>query len=261
MNNRISIPNINYIKQICQDLKACDSISKAKILTEAIVSAYPLLNFDIRTDQEFRFLRSRKCGKIGFSKLNEILSPPHNLVQAGRLNSANNPILYASKNAWATYDEIGAEKGDFVQSAILKIKASSLKVCTIGEYKNAQRWGSSSYPNLTAELSKFAINLAQSNQDAFKSIIYLDSFLSSVLTDRNAKKNGYLATQHLAEAIFKKHPDIDGIFYKGVESGEALNIAIQEEKSSNLIEVDDLFVCEIIDNHGHGIFDTKIIKK
>ena len=70
-----------------------------------------------------------------------------------------------------------------------------------------------------------------------------------------------MATQHLAEAIFKKHPDIDGIFYKGVESGEALNIAIQEEKSSNLIEVDDLFVCEIIDNHGHGIFDTKIIKK
>lgn len=238
-------------------LKSTDPIFIREKLN-LILDHYQVINYEFHYDQAF--WRARKCiDKNGFGNISELGPPPKELTREGRLNEINDPILYTSINQYSTLEEIKAEEGDHIHIvAYEQLPDRPIRCGTIGEITHINRWGS----GLTSETVGNLLNRFMSSMphEFGKSFLFTDSFLSSLLKDKNANNTNYIHSRILANLIFSRNPELDAIAYSGVALESSRNYAIKPSSAEHSLQMQASFVLKIIKKYKFGMYDFQIIK-
>ncbi|MBK3458836.1 hypothetical protein [Pseudomonas haemolytica] len=223
-----------------------------------ILDHYQIINYEFNYNQAF--WRARKCPTdAGFRNISELGSPPIALTPVGRLNEANDPILYTSVNQYSTFMEIDAEEGDFIHIAAFKQSPDkNIRCATIGELAHMHRWGS----GLSSEMVGNLLNdyMGKMPHDVGKSVIFTDAFFTSLLRDKEAKKTGYLHSRTLSNLIFSRIPGLDAIIYSGVALESSRNYAFKPACVERTLSIEATFVLKILKKYKYGIYDFEVLK-
>lgn len=257
----MNLLEIKYLAELCNSILTENNSDTIKQKLEYLFKFYNVINFDLGATPDKLVFRARKCDCIGFNNISDMCCPPAKITKAGRLNTANKPILYLTQNAWSAFDEIGVTDGDFAQ-IITYSYINKPRLAIIGEIERVFRKENSSYsPQLTQHIRSTFEHLGTSNMDAMRSYIYTDAFLSNILKSNNAKDNNYIHTMHLSEIIFNKYVTIDGIMYDGIESNGAINIALKESSQNSHLKAENCYIFKINKKYGYGIYDHTMINR
>lgn len=253
---------ISWLKSFCDDLLADREPASIKEKLKFLLDFYSIINFQLNPSPDKLVFRARKADKHGFNHVSELGCPPVELTEAGRLNEPHRPILYTSQNMWSAYDEIKAKKNDYVQVVSYKFKENQTPyTAIIGDIKETFRWGQSRHsPAITGHVKKTFKSLAERNPQALKSYIYTDSFLSGLLTDQAAGEKSYIHTCSIRELIFAKHAHLDAIYYQGIESSGALNLAFKKSRAFDILSIDTVHLFKIDHSYGYGVYDQTLVK-
>lgn len=238
-------------------LKSTDPIFIREKLN-LILDHYQIINYEFNYNHAF--WRARKCSdKYGFRNISELGPPPKELTSAGRLNEVNDPILYTSINQYSTLVEINAEEGDHIHIVAYE-QLTERPICCgiIGEITHLNRWGSS----LTSEAVGNLLNSFMTGMpnEFGKSFVFTDSFLSSLLKDKNAKTTNYVHSRILANLIFCRNPNLDAIAYSGVALDSSRNYAIKPSSAEHSLQMQASFVLKIIKKYKFGMYDFQILR-
>ncbi|EAS0132480.1 hypothetical protein E7V31_06910 [Salmonella enterica] len=201
--------------------------------------------------------RARKCNDTpnGFDCIDDIMQPPAKFTPNNRLNNAGEPILYLSTGTHAVLSECHAEIDDIFHITGLKFRENKLLTYgSIGEISRYYKWQNSTHAEVLDEL------IAETDPLSIDSLIFTDTFLASLLSDKNARKRDYLHTRILADLLFKNN-NIDAISYPGVESEQQQNFAIKPEVANDIFEITDTFVLKITEKYLCGMYGFEIIRK
>lgn len=201
--------------------------------------------------------RARKCNDKpdGFDYIDEIMQPPAHLTPANRLNNANEPMFYLSTGPHAVLSEVHADIGDYFHVIGLKFKENKSITCaSIGDISRYYKW-----QNLTSSesLDKLIAEVSPSHID---SLIFTDTFLSGLLSDKNAKNEEYIRTRILADLLFKNNK-IDALTYPGVESEQQKNFAIKPNVIEDTFETAKTFVIKVTEKYLCGMYDFEVIRQ
>lgn len=253
---------ISYLKQFCDGIRLDRNPQEVRRKIEYLLNFYSVINFSMNPSPDLLLFRARLSNEDGFPNISDIGIPPAHKVTAGRLNEPRKPALYVSKTIATIFDEVNVASGCYVQVAAYKPKGTDgPRVAIIGDIKNVFRWGSSKHlPLLTEYFKKTIRELASIHESALLSYIFTDSFLSDLLTDEAAKEAGYIHTQSLAELLYQKHPNLDGICYEGVSSDGGWNLAIRPTSAERLLEIETVWLFKINHYYGYGLYDHTLIK-
>lgn len=201
--------------------------------------------------------RARKCNDTpnGFDCIDDIMQPPAKFTPNNRLNNAGEPILYLSTGTHAVLSECHEEIDDIFHITGLKFRENKLLTYgSIGEISRYYKWQNSTHAEVLDEL------IAETDPLSIDSLIFTDTFLASLLSDKNARERDYLHTRILADLLFKNN-NIDAISYPGVESEQQQNFAIKPEVANDIFEITDTFVLKITEKYLCGMYGFEIIRK
>lgn len=201
--------------------------------------------------------RARKCNDTpnGFDCIDDIMQPPAKFTPNNRLNNAGEPILYLSTGTHAVLSECHSEIDDIFHITGLKFRENKLLTYgSIGEISRYYKWQNSTHAEVLDEL------IAETDPLSIDSLIFTDTFLASLLSDKNARERDYLHTRILADLLFKNN-NIDAISYPGVESEQQQNFAIKPEVANDIFEITDTFVLKITEKYLCGMYGFEIIRK
>ncbi|HAK3938818.1 TPA: RES domain-containing protein [Salmonella enterica] len=201
--------------------------------------------------------RARKCNETpdGFDCIDDIMQPPTNFTPNNRLNNAGEPILYLSTGTHAVFSECHAEINDIFHITGLKFRENkSLTYCSIGEISRYYKWQDSTHSEVLDEM------IAETDPLSIDSLIFTDTFLASLLSDKNARERDYLHTRILADLLFKNN-NIDAIAYPGVESEQQQNFAIKPAVANDIFEIANTFVIKITEKYLCGMYGFEITRQ
>ncbi|HDV4014789.1 TPA: hypothetical protein RH283_004299, partial [Escherichia coli] len=125
--------------------------------------------------------RARKCNETpdGFDCIDDVMQPPTNFTPNNRLNNAGEPILYLSTGTHAVFSECHAEINDIFHITGLKFRENkSLTYCSIGEISRYYKWQDSTHSEVLDEM------IAETDPLSIDSLIFTDTFLASLLSDK-----------------------------------------------------------------------------
>lgn len=170
-----------------------------------LLDYYSVINFKA-TKKDGLFFRARKLESTeSYDHIRELGAPPVQLTRANRLNNPFDPVYYLTHNMLCAFDEISAIIGDRIQVIVYEPDENIFpRLAVIGEKKNVFRRGVSKY---SEEIGKYITETMQSlfkkDPITFQSYIYLDSFLSDLLNDKNANQINYIHTSSLMKILQK----------------------------------------------------------
>lgn len=256
--------HIDFLKKLCTEIQK-EKLDQALVEEKLtfLLDYYSVINFTA-TKKNGLFFRARKLESIeSYDHVKELGAPPVELTQVNRLNKALDPVYYLTQNMLCAFDEINATVGDRIQVIAYEPNENvSPRFAVIGEKKNVFRRGVSKY---SEEISKYItdtlLSLFKQDQVAFQSYIYVDSFLSDLLNDKNSSKSNYIHTQSLLRILQKKCPDINGFMYDGVASDGAINIALDVDIAKSFLKPIYTITLNILDKYDYGLYRYEIIKK
>jgi len=256
--NTVKVLELNYLDDIAKKILA----SKDPIFIETnlryVLQFYSVLNYEMAYERSY--LRARKClTPSGYNNVSELGCPPNELVQAGRLNEPNEPILYVSTSQFSILEEINCEEGDYVHVIAYEHKPSTKIRCAIlGEATQVSRWGRAlSSEHLGIELNRIMNGMTF---DVGRSFVYTDAFLSSIMKDVSASQNNYIHSRLLAKLLLEKHDGLDGIIYPSVALESAMNIAIKPQSAEKLFKIGANFVLKVNKKYQFGIYDFEVLR-
>lgn len=169
--------------------------------------------------------RGIKCLPLGYKNVSELSYPPKDIVKAGRLNDKGNPCLYSATKLTTVFTELNLAQDDYVHIIGFKLlDGKSIMSSTIGDLFHVYKYGYTKTFGADPDNSIGKKLNACSVEDR-KKILYIDAFLSSVLTDTDAETKNYLSTRLLAKAIYIKSP-VNSIFYPSVQDHVGMNLAL-----------------------------------
>lgn len=256
--------HIDFLKKLCTEIqqeKTDQAVVEEKLTF--LLDYYSVINFTA-TKKNGLFFRARKLESTeSYDHVRELGAPPVQLTQANRLNNPLDPVYYLTQNMLCAFDEINAIVGDKVQVVVYEPNENIFpRFAVIGEKKNVFRRGVSKY---SEEISKYItdtlLSLFEKDQVAFQSYIYIDSFLSDLLNDKNANKVKYIHTKSLMRILQKKCPDINGFMYDGVASDGAINIALDVDIAKSFLKPSYTCTLNILDKYDYGLYKYEIVKK
>lgn len=201
--------------------------------------------------------RARKCNdtQIGFENIDDIMQPPAKITPNNRLNNAGEPILYLSTGPHAVLSETHANIGDIFHIVGFKFRENkSIKCASIGEISRYYKWQDSTSSEVLDKL------IADTNPHDIDSLIFTDTFLASLLSDRNAKSNDYIHTRILADLLFQNN-EIDAITYPGVESEQQKSFAIKPDVINDTFEIANSFVIQVTEKYLCGMYSFETIRQ
>lgn len=253
MTNRKIMSSIEAVKLICQ-------ISKSKnehFIKEGfriLLSQLPINFHDVTATQLWRARKTDIDNPKGFSNITDIIHPPKECVETGRLNREKMPVLYASVSNHGCLAEINAEPGDRVHVCAFTLKPGQRLHCgLIGEIVKAHKWNNEEFYNVQGVLKPYS-------EEQKTTLFIIDSFLAEILSDNKAKENGYMHTTILADLIRGGNRRLDAIVYPGVESFGAKNYAIDCD-SMLKFNIPDMYLIEITRKHSYGFYEWKTLRK
>ncbi len=149
----------------------CDSLFDALAQCETREQAQPVIArafekhtlISIGLTRGLTFWRCRKCETaLGWQTVDDLSYPPPDKTPIGRLNEANEPVLYCSTNPLTALNEVRAEPGDFVQAiAFRHILGEETRLATIGDAYRLFRTGTMSV-NPGQETARYLLNMLRS---------------------------------------------------------------------------------------------------
>ncbi len=249
---------LNYIDKLSSNILESSDPNYVESNLRHILDFYNITNYDFTYDR--KYWRARKCDdKGGFNNISELGCPPKHLVNAGRLNEPNSPMLYVSPNQFSVLEEIGAKENDFVHMVAYQQKPEQKLSCGIvGEITQVHRWGT----GLISDAASVQINrlLNEMSHEVGKSFVFTDAFLSSILKNPSAKNNDYLHSRILSKILFERNKFIDAIVYPSVALESARNFAIKPEVVDAKLNIESNFILKINKQYNYGLYDFEIIK-
>ncbi|EOH6036940.1 hypothetical protein SLJ62_11890 [Acinetobacter pittii] len=256
--------HIDSLKKLCEEIRQ-EKVNKIFIEEKLkfLLNYYSVLNF-VNIKKDSLIFRARKLeSNDSYDHVKELGAPPAHVTKANRLNCPLDPVYYLTHNMLCAFDEIRTVAGDRIQVMVYEPnKQISPRLAIIGEKKNVFRRGSSKYSSeIGSYIIKTLSDLFKKDQVAFQSYIYLDSFLSDLLNDKEANKLDYIHTQSLLRLMQKKHPDIKGFMYDGVASDGAINIALDVDIAEVYLKPIYTITLNIVEVYGYGLYKYKIEKK
>jgi hypothetical protein len=169
----------------------------------------------------------------GFTCESEVGYPPSSVARAGRLNGVGLPCLYLSAKRETALAEIGAKAGDYVHLAGFRVLADQvLRTIAIGELGHVQKTG---YVRITGIDPRLTISRIL-NRYPFEQglrVVYIDSYLGSILSDPDARESGYVRTQTLAKLLYSRSQAV-GMFSPSVRSPLGINLAVSAQAADLL---------------------------
>ncbi|MAL84197.1 MAG: hypothetical protein CMF11_07655 [Idiomarina sp.] len=248
---------ITRLEQLRELIFSSSDALKIREYIKEVLDFYPLLNWTSKDSSSY--WRARKCEeKIGYPKLRDLWHPSGDDVRDGRLNEANSPILYLSRERFGALSEIGAECGDIIQVAEYKqLPDEPLLTSIVGEKIHMTRWGRSRIDDAAGEgLKKI---LSQMKREVGYSYVYTDALIAEILSDPHAKQNDYLRSRVAASLIFEDDINVEALVYPGIESLGAFNLAVKPDAAARVMRMEGHHVMEITKKYQYGLYDFKII--
>lgn len=216
----------------------------------------------IKLSRENTFWRARNLeGRAFFKNIADLCYPPKNLTTSGRMNKANEPILYLSTRKETALAEIDIKEMEFVQVAGFRIvHEKELAVSIVGMFWNVFKNGGvplilKDPNNQVFDYLKYL--MANSYEDIPLILIYIDKFFANILSAVNASENDYLHTKVLSKIIMDKSKSV-AIAYPSVKDEGAYNLAVKADVSDTLFENVSCSVLRIDRKKKYGIFLSKI---
>lgn len=252
---------IDKIENYCENiLKSSDPV-EIESTFKILLSYYNCSS--IRLSRGSTFWRARNLeGRAFFKNIADLSYPPKNLTTLGRMNKANEPILYLATRKETALAEIGIEEMEFVQVAGFRIaNGKELTVSIVGMFWNVFKNGGVPLILRDPEQQVFGYLkhlMSNSHEDIPLILIYIDKFFATILSDIGASKNDYLHTNILSKIIIDKSKSV-AIAYPSIKDEGAYNLAVNAETSDSLFENVSCTVLRIDRKKKYGIFLSEIV--
>jgi RES domain-containing protein len=247
--------------QECEaEFERIESASSAAAIRDSLrklLKVYPSIDFSFGRGSIY--WRAQHASSDGFPSERRMWYPPANMTRAGRINDVGTPCLYLSAKPETALGEIGVKVGDYVHLAGFRILADRLlKVHAVGELSHVQKIG---YVKITGvdpgkTLARMLNGLP--HEEGLR-LLYIDSFLGSVLSDVNAKDTGYLTTRILADLLWRRSR-AGGLIYPSVRSPLGINLAVAAKSADTSLHSVASAVIRITKVLRFGYIDFDIVR-
>jgi hypothetical protein len=218
---------------------------------------YPLVNYQIGRGSVY--WRGRISTPSGFKSANELGCPPPTLCKAGRLNSPGESCLYAATRRTTVFTELHAKPGDCVHLVGIRFLVDKpVRLIAIGDLFHVYKTGyaRSIGKDPAKALSKM---LNETDRSLATQVLYVDAFLSHVLSDEHARDKEYLPTRVLAEVAYKK-TGAKGMFYPSVQDHIGMNMSMLPVAYESCAHITTSQVVRVTHKHEFGFFDSQPLK-
>lgn len=261
--SEIKVLELDYMHDLAERIKASRDSQAIRNDIQYALDFYSIVNFNFKYESPFFRARITNDGKP-FTCTSEIYYPPHNLVNVGRLNEKGSPVLYLSLTCEVALAEVKAKEGDIVQVSAFRTKRENegIRVALIGEKYKSVKGGNHFVPKKTADVYLDIVKrMSLDNRRMALAYLYSDMFFDEIITNPNASKNDYIHSRIMADLMFNKHKDIDGIMYYSIASNNGMNIALPWQKADQCLALENTALIKIKKVYPYGLYDIEFIKK
>ena len=167
------------------------------------------------------------------------------------------PLLYASTRKLTVLTELDVQEGDFVHLIAIRMKqGAGVHFMALGDFYHVFKAG---FSRLVGDETGGAVSRTVNNFGAEMGlrVIYVDAFLSSLLSDPLAHTNDYAQTRALRYAVFRKIKEGEGFFYPSVRDTIGMNLAIRPETFDTKGQVMSSQVIQILRKREFGFYDFR----
>lgn len=206
------------------------------------------------------FWRARFAAHEPWPSVAHMSYPPAEHTKSGRLNDERTPCLYAATKEETALHEIGAKEGDLVQIAGFRAKLQTpIRMAVVGELLHVQKTG---YLRLTGSDPGLTLNRLLNGQgmERGRRLLYIDAFLSSLLTDSEARTSGYAWSRALASMLYRDS-GIDGIIFPSVRNSLGMNIALRPEPVDSKVHPVCCFLARVQQVRAFGFIEFEVIRE
>jgi len=223
---------------------------------DALLKEQPLLGYALGRGSFF--WRGRKCvGPGGWPTAFDMVYPPPKLAALQRLNNSGDPLLYASTRKLTVLTELDVQEGDFVHLIAIRMKqGAGVHFMALGDFYHVFKAG---FSRLVGDEAGGAVSRTVNDFGAEMGlrVIYVDAFLSSLLSDPLAHTNDYAQTRALRYAVFQKIKEGEGFFYPSVRDTIGMNLAIRPETFDTKGQIMSSQVIQILRKREFGFYDFR----
>lgn len=171
--------------------------------------------------QNWRYSRARQFAPdIAPDNVRDLIWPPDEFVNQGRLNAAGQPMMYLGDRDFTALSEIDHRNG---QAAVSRYSITeSVRLLPVGEMTLIQRSGRGNF--LQDHSDTFTGMLNACDYGDALTLVTIDAFLGDTMT---ALDCDYDETNAIAESMFLKDPAAKGIGYPSVKCRGGMNLAVK----------------------------------
>lgn len=251
---------IDEVEDYCEViLKSSDPVEIEDIF-KILLRYYQCLSIGLSRGSTFWRARNLS-GRAFFKNVKDLGYPPKNLTKSGRMNEANEPILYLSTRKETALAEIGVKEMEFVQVAGFRIAhGKELAVSIVGAFWNVFKNGG--VPLILKDPEQQVFNylkyvMANYHEETPLVLIYIDKFFATILSAVDASEGDYLHTKILSKLIMNKSKSV-ALAYPSIKDEGAYNLAVRSDISDTFFENVSCSVLRIDRKKKYGIFLSEI---
>jgi len=214
-----------------------------KMLT-AFLSYYEPLNYCFTYGAPLWRIR-KSYDPNGFATTSEVHYPPSHCTKAGRMNEPGLPILYVTFTPFTAMKEVNAKIGDHLHMISYTMREDRpIRTLLLGEFTNVHKGGQGNLSNEIA--NKLEGILGKMDFEPGLSFIFMDAFLSSILSDPKMADANYTS--------------IEAIEYPSVARVGSMNLAIKPEVADEALQINWTSVIRIDNQFDHGLYRYTVVR-
>jgi len=240
-------------------------IEQASSPAEVCHGLQPLFNYyklmNIELGRGDTFWRARFSQAEPWKTINDMSYPPAEyVISSGRLNDSHIPCLYAATQIETALHEIGVKENDLVQVVGFRVKNETpIRIARVGELLHVNKTG---YLRLTGNDPDGTTQryLNSLGPDRGRRVLYIDAFLSDILSDVKAREIDYIRSRAVASMVYR-NPKTDGIIFPSVKDNLGMNISLHAKAVDTKIHPVSCQQVRIIRIHLFGFIEYEVIKE
>lgn len=243
-----NLPPLQDVLSWIESFQTAKQAERLEIIDRA-VSAHVILNFEFAASDR-RLYRARTIESEKRPRdYKGVIWPPNAAPGKGRVSGRTHRVIYLSRVGFTSVAEIGAHEQQTTLTEFGNRKNTTYTLSPIGEFMRISRSGVS---ELLGDKCKYVERTLSGLSHAdLQTTLILDCFLHDCMMNRD---EDYVLSGRVANAIFSKFGNIDGIAYPSIRHPGSMNIAIRIDrfwKSWGIVSVRQSYVRHL----AHGIYD------
>jgi RES domain-containing protein len=259
MSQRMKLPPIDQLQSEATALRAEHDPQVLYERMRSFLAPYGVFNYTIR-QYGAPLWRARLCADSnGYSRLGDVHYPPPSKARIGRLNEQGSPLLYVCFTAFTAFSEVKANLGDILHTVRYELRRP-LRTLLLGEINNVHKRGQGLLPgDASSEITTKLLGRI-STTAARLSFVFMDAFLSAVLSDPQSEQRDHLHSRTLARVLLEQNPAIEAITYPSVASDGSMNLAIRPAAADEALRITGTTIVHVDKQYDYGLFDFTIIR-